>query len=105
MSPPQVECRVEEFVTTRANPSFGERVRLRCLRRDPDRRDASAGEHSVERGEMPGAVTDEEPESVIVGQSHQQVPQRLGGPRPDGVGGVRRGLAGSPMSGSLGRVG
>ncbi len=73
---------VEELVAQGAYPPFGERVGLWCPGRDADGRDPGAGEDSIEGAcELAGAVTDEEPEAVIVGQAYQQVPRGLGGPR------------------------
>jgi len=45
--------------------AFGEAVRPRTPRRDPDHLDARIGQHRVERGgELPSPIADEEPEGV-----------------------------------------
>jgi hypothetical protein len=79
---------VEEFVAEGAHPSLRVRVGLWGAWWRPDGRDGGAGEDGVERrGEVSGAVADQEPESMCVGESHQQVANRLGGPRTGRVGG------------------
>src|SRR3977135_811653 len=63
--------------------SVGESVRSRAPRGHVDRVDACAGENGVERrGELAGAVANEEPECAgAVVEVHQQVAGLLGSPR------------------------
>ncbi len=82
------DCQVQEFVTERPDPSFGEHVGLGRSWWCPDGGDAGTSEDGVERcGELTGAVADQEPERVIVGEPHQQIAGGLGGPRAGWVGG------------------
>ncbi len=79
---------VEKLMAQGANPSLGESTGLRCPWRDPRCGDASSAEHGVERaGELPCSVTNEEPESVVVGESHEELARGLGGPWSGRVGG------------------
>ena len=54
---------VGEFGSDSAHEPFGETVRPRATRRNPDHVDAHIGQDSVERrGELTGPVSDEDPE-------------------------------------------
>ena len=79
---------VKQLVTQCADPPFGVRVRTGSPWWDPYRCDSRACEHVVEgSGELSGAVADQEPEPVIVAESHEEVAGGLGGQWPRRVGG------------------
>jgi hypothetical protein len=67
---------VGTFTADGADPTFGDRVRPRCLRRRLDDLDADRSEHVVETGgELGVAVTDEEPQPVsALVQINEQIP-------------------------------
>src|SRR5581483_8000201 len=73
---------VGEFGSDRAHESFGETVRPRTTRRDPDHADAHIGQDSVERcGELAGAISDQETElREAIAKVHHQVAGLLGSP-------------------------
>ena len=63
---------------------FGISIRAGTSGRDLHGSDAGVGQDRVKRcGELPGAVTDQEPEvRGAVTEVHQEVADLLGGPRP-----------------------
>ncbi len=73
---------VGEFGSGGQDESFGEAVRSRTPRWDLHGVDPGAGQDGIERrGELAGAVADEEPEAGgAVVEVHQQVAGLLGGP-------------------------
>lgn len=57
---------VGEFGSDRAYEPFGETVRPRAARRNPDYADADVGEDSIEgRGELTGPISDEDRNSLM----------------------------------------
>src|SRR5262249_28871298 len=65
---------VSEFGSDRAYEPFGEAIRLRTTRRNPNYADADISEDRVERrGELTGPISDEEPEltDAIIKIHHQ----------------------------------
>src|SRR6266702_4295396 len=79
----------EHPASTRRGAVCNPRFRLWASGRDLDRFDTSAGQDRVERrAELPGPVTNQEPEvRGPVTEVHQEVPDLLRGPRPVRVGG------------------
>jgi hypothetical protein len=79
---------VGEFGSDSAHESFGETVRPRAMRRNPDHVDANIGQDSVERrGELTGPVSDEDLElGEVIAEIYHQVADLLGGPPPSGFG-------------------
>jgi hypothetical protein len=73
---------VQQLSPDRADPSFGNRVRLRGPHRCAQDADARAGEHGVEGvGELAVAIPDQERElSRAVAEIHQQIPRLLSNP-------------------------
>jgi hypothetical protein len=72
-----------------AEEPFGETVRSRTARRNPDYRDAHIGEDGVEGcGELAGPVADEDLElGEVIAEIHDEGADVLGGPSALGVGG------------------
>ncbi len=70
--------------STRRGAVCNPRFRARAPGRDLHRLDTGTGQDRVKRsGELPGTVTDKEPEARgTITQIHQQVADLLGGPRP-----------------------
>ncbi len=64
--------------------SFRVGVRPGSSRRDLERFDTSVGQDCIEgSGELPGPVSDQEPEARgSIAEIHQEVPDLLGAPRP-----------------------
>jgi hypothetical protein len=73
---------VGEFGSDRAYEPFGETVRPRAARRNPDYADAHVGDDSVERRcKLTGSISDEDPElGDAIAKIHHQVPGLLGSP-------------------------
>jgi hypothetical protein len=66
---------VGEFGSDSAGEPFGETVRPRAMRRNPDHVDAHIGQDSVERrGELTGPVSDEDPQlGEVIAEIYHQV--------------------------------
>jgi hypothetical protein len=82
VSLPEDQDAVGELGSGGQHESFGEAVRPRTPRWNLHGVDPRAGQGGIERrGELAGAVADEEPEGGgVVGEVHQQVAGLLGGP-------------------------
>ena len=74
---------VGEFGSDGADEPFGETVRPRTTRRNPDGPDADVSKDSIKgRGELTGPISDEEPElSDAIAKIHYQVADLLRRPR------------------------
>jgi putative transposase len=83
---------VGEFGSDRADEPFGEAVRPRTTRRNPDHADADVSKDSVEGfGELTGPISAEEPElRDAIATIHHQVADLLDSPPAVGVGGGSR---------------
>ena len=88
---------VGEFGSDRAEEPFGETVRPRATRRNPDHADAHIGQDRIKRCcELAGPVADEEPElGEVIVEVHHEVADLLGGPSAVGVGGRAEQVHGS----------
>ncbi len=73
---------VGEFGSDRAYEPFGETVRPRAARRNPDYADADVRQDSIEgRGELTGPISDEEPELTdAIAKIHHQIADLLRSP-------------------------
>lgn len=79
---------VQQFAADSSNPSFGDRVRLRCPHRCAQDVNTLAGEDGIEHaGELAVAVPDQERElGRVVAEVHQKVPCLLSDPGATRVG-------------------
>ncbi len=78
---------VGQFGSEGADEPFGETVRPRATRRNPDHLDAHIGEDGVEGcGELAGPVANEDPKlGDATAQIHDEIADLLGGPSAIGV--------------------
>ena len=79
---------VQQLAAYRADPSFGDCVRLRCSHGRAQDANAFAGEHGIEdAGELGIPIPDQEPDARhAVAEVHQQVPRLLSDPGAARVG-------------------
>src|SRR5215211_3565568 len=87
MAATEDEDPVETISADSADPAFGVGVRVRCLDRRADHRDALSPEDLVEGvAELRVAVVGEKPERLLVAEPHDQVARLLGDQPPSGFG-------------------